>query len=113
VIPNETISKVLDLIGNDGHTIYGVEEFEKFGLPDEFMERHITVHKSHKTNPKGMIFGEGGKLLTELRGVYGLDVLWGLANEVGADTEKAARKMGRGGQACELTVSIRRALKNA
>ena len=113
MIPNETIRSVLDLIGNDGHTIYGVDEFKKFGLPDEFMERHITVHKSHKTNPKGMIFGEGGKLVPELKGVYGLDMLWGLANEVGADTGEAARKMGRGGQACELTISIRRALKNA
>jgi len=110
VISSETISGILDIIGDDGHTIYAVEAFEKFGLPNEFMDRYIIVHKSHETNPKHMIFGDGGKIINELSGVYGLDMLWGLAGEVDADIAAASVKMGRGGQARALTSSIRRAI---
>lgn len=106
----EAIRATLKIVGHDGHSIYGVEEFDDLGLPAEFLDRFITVHKSHGTNPKGMIFGEGGKVLPELRGVYGLDLLWGLAYAIGADTQAAAEKMGRGFQAQALTSAIYKVL---
>jgi hypothetical protein len=108
-IDKKVILDLLEVIGGDGHTIWDADADCFKEMPKDLMDRMTVVHKSDGTH-KGSIF-VGGKLVEELRGVNGLRLLWALASTVGADTKKAADKMGRGFQAHELTVAIKQKLR--
>ena len=107
-IDSQIILDLLKEIGNDGHTLWAADEpfFEL--MPKGFMESVTQTHKSDGT-AKGSIW-KNGEMVPELHSVYGLDLLWELAKEVGADTKLAGQKMGRGFQAQELTKALREKL---
>ena len=107
-IDNQAILDLLKEIGGDGHTLYDADNEIFQAMPKELMDLVTQTHKSDGT-PKGTIFKDG-QTVEEMRAVYGLDLLWRLATEVEADTKIAARKMGRGFQAQELTKALREKL---
>ena len=104
-IDNQAILDLLKVIGGDGHTLYDAADEIFQTMPKALMDMVTQTHKSDGT-PKGTIFKDG-QIVEEMHAVYGLDLLWRLATEVGADTKLAAQKMGRGFQAQELTKALR------
>jgi|LauGreDrversion2_6_1035139.scaffolds.fasta_scaffold00079_14 hypothetical protein len=100
------IRKLLKVIGNDGHSIWTAKVFREVGM-GRFVKRFERVFKSSKTDPKHAIFKDG-KLLKELKGIYGYDVLFGICTDLGLKYED---KMGRGFQARCWTDSIEKWLK--
>ena len=108
-IDKKVILDLLKVGGGDGHTLWDADTDTFKDMPKDFMDSVTHVHKSDGSY-KGSIFVNGERV-EELRGVHGLGLLWALAREVGADTKKAADKMGRGFQAHELTKAIREKLR--
>tara|TARA_R100000773_G_C4182375_1_gene91553 strand:+ start:494 stop:823 length:330 start_codon:yes stop_codon:yes gene_type:complete len=88
----KAVKKVCEYL--DGHTIFDPDHLIKDGLPQEFVENYTRTFKSNGTG-KGNIYKDG-KVLDELKGVYGLHILQAIADIVGADYET---KSGRGFQA--------------
>ena len=107
-IDKQAILDLLKVIGGNGHTLYDAADEIFQGMPKELMDAVTQTHKSDGT-AKGSIW-RNGEMVPEMHAVYGLDLLWRLASEVGADTKLAAQKMGRGFQAQELTKALREKL---
>ena len=107
-IDNQAILDLLKVIGGDGHTLYDAADEIFQTMPKALMDMVTQTHKSDGT-AKGSIWRDG-QMVDEMHAVYGLDLLWRLATEVEADTKIAARKMGRGFQAQELTKAIKEKL---
>lgn len=103
----EAILKAMDRFGGDGHTIFLSKGWEETGLPLEFLARVIRNHASDTSDYKGTIFGHDGKVIPECWGIYGLDALRCIANDLGCEPSRA---MGRGFEAQELTGKIRKTL---
>lgn len=103
-LPKETIIKVLDVIGGDGHSLFSPAAFIEAGLPKNIVKAFTDVIPSDMRNPKGMIFDHNGRLLSHLKGVYGLHLLGALARSLGAPTSSA---LGRGFEARQLDKNIR------
>jgi hypothetical protein len=91
----------------DGHTLFKPTAYD--ALPSEFVEKYIETHVSDGT-PKGTIFVDGMPV-KELKAVYNLELLWGVANLIGADTAEAGDKIGRGFQAQTLVPAIHAKVK--
>lgn len=105
------IKKILETIGGDGHMIWKVEPFVEAGLPQDWIDMNTHVLKSDRSNFKSTIFNEG-KVVESVKGIYGLDCLWQIANDIDADTKIASTKIGRGFQAGELTTAIMKKLES-
>lgn len=105
----ESIKKVLETIGGDGHSIHKPELYLDAGMPAEFVGAHTVKYKSERSNYKRTIFTDG-KPVNELTGVYALDMLYAIAANIGADEREAHSKIGRGFQAGALTEAIYRKL---
>lgn len=102
-------SQILELVDElDGHGI-----FDGAGLSQDYpcpmIERLTTTHRSDGTI-KGSITGKNGKPAEEMQGVYGLDLLWAIADAVGANTSEARLYGGRGKVAKALQSAIHRKL---
>mgnify|MGYP003152937129 CR=1 FL=1 len=107
-IDKQATLDLLKVIGGDGHTLYDAADEIFQGIPKALIDMVTQTHKSDGT-AKGSIW-RNGQMVDEMHAVYGLDLLWRLATEAEADTKIAARKMGRGFQAQELTKAIKEKL---
>jgi len=103
-LTREQVLGALEVCGGDGHTLYSADAFPM--LPPEWLAPLVTVHKSSKTDPKGMILKDG-KVLPYLHAVYSLDLLRKMADTVGVLYRPA---FGRGTEARNITEALRAAL---
>lgn len=98
------IEHLLNDIGDDGHTIWDPVVLK--GFPQWFIDKHTKTYHSDGTG-KGSITSEG-KLVDSLEGVYGLQVLASLCNQLNLETHSFH---GRGSQAREYTRALREWVK--
>jgi hypothetical protein len=98
----EVLLKVMDLIGNDGHSIWAADGLRKCGLPEAWIKQFSQVHKSKGSWMETIYVN--GKAVSELGGVYGLSLLSVLASRLNAQVTR--HYYGRGSEACELTKVI-------
>lgn len=84
----------------DGHTIFKTSILQDF--PVELQNRFTREHVSNTGDPKGTLFKDG-RVLPKLTGVYGLQVLEGICNDLGLEYRRC---MGRGFQAQECKAAI-------
>lgn len=86
----------------DGHTIFTPQAFLDAGLPGDVVE-HLTRTHASDGSPKGTVF-VSGRAVTELRGVYGLDVLRFLAAALEVEYPDC---LGRGTEARMIQAAIK------
>lgn len=103
-VSKDEMTKLLSVIGGDGHTIYNESYLLEHDVPNSVVNAFVTTYKSDGTL-KGNIEVNGAPVKS-MKGVYGLSVLWSLASHFNVESDK----MGRGFQARELTDGIRKAL---
>jgi hypothetical protein len=103
-LDHQTIRKVLGDL--DGWSIYNPEEMISQGVPAEIVLPHVEVHKSNPSRYTQSIFDDSGKLLDQVRGIHGLDLLYAIAENLGADTREANGRSGRGSRGEALKVAI-------
>jgi hypothetical protein len=96
----EAIKDLIDEIGGDGHTVWKASIMDKF--PKAIKDRYTRVIESDGSY-KGSIWNNG-VLVEKLEGIYGLNLLGGICNDLGLEYES---KLGRGFQAQSYTESIR------
>ena len=87
-----------ELLG-DGHHYFHPDRYIEMGLPKEFVMEYHKVHLFQQGNPKGP--------LADTEGVDNLEILYGIAKVLGANTEEANRFIGRGKQARALVRAIK------
>ncbi len=105
----DAILKAMEKFGRDGHTVWESKAWEETGLPLEFLSRVIQNHASEKGNPKETIFSsKDGSVINECWGIYGLDALRSIANDLGCEQ---SRMHGRGFEAQDLTDKILKKLQ--
>ncbi len=92
-LSNEVIQNIVR--DCDGWTIFGFEKFVSAGVPPEMLKPLVQTFKSNLASPKSTIFTDTG-VVSELTGVYGLDILQRVARDIGADTTMADGLNGRG-----------------
>jgi hypothetical protein len=80
----------------DGHTIFDPKAFLDVGVPQELVDRCTTVYESNPSDYKQTIFDPEGKLVNQMRGIYGLDALASMIRDFNITAEQ---KLGRGFQA--------------
>ena len=97
---------LIDFFGYDGHGIYHVDKVaETTGVPESKLERWVHTHKTDTSDPKSTIYGDSGRPITELRGIYALDVVDSIAYVL-----KIYSSMnGRGSRARDLSGQIKEA----
>jgi hypothetical protein len=100
------IEKLLETIGNDGHTVWKPSVLK--GFSEDIQSRFIKKIKSDKRDYKSTIFDNNGQVVEECEGIYGLSLLGTICNDLGLEYEG---KIGRGFQACCYTESIENWLK--
>jgi hypothetical protein len=103
-LPKETILKALDYINGDGHSLYAPVAFTELGIPRNIVRHYTRVYSSDIRNPKEMMFDQRGRFVSHMKGIYGLDILRALANDLNAPDSSA---LGRGFEARELTKNIK------
>lgn len=100
----DKILKLLEHIGNDGHTIWKPEAITEAGFDEALAERFMHSYESDANDPKWMITGRDGKPREKLTGIYGLNVLEAICSDLGIDHYQP---MGRGRTAQICTKAIR------
>lgn len=106
--------ELLDVIGDDGHTIWSADGLKEDGVDAYIVDAFTRVERSDGSH-KGSIYAPGASglpgtpIISELRGVYGLTVLRSLA----AHYDVHSTKFGRGSEARDLTDGISIHLKEA
>ena len=98
-------------IGYDGHTIWSPRLFENTGFPEEWYKPLIKTFKSDGT-PNGTLYTVVDGEVEKLQGIFGLDALKQIADDVGIDTSKIDNIIGNGFKAKELTLSIMSRIEN-
>lgn len=106
-LTKDAITKLLDIIGGDGHSIFPTYVFKDVGLPRTVVRHFVDIYPSDIRNPKSTIFSPNGTVLSHMRGMYGLDVLRSLASSLDA---ASSASIGRGSEARELTENIKNKL---
>jgi len=101
----EAIRKYLAEVGADGHSILSPEALINMGFDTNFVALFTKRIRSGKSYKKSLFDTEGNRV-PFIDGVYALRFLYGIANNVEADTSYANMKMGRGFQAQELVKAI-------
>lgn len=101
------IEKLLETIGNDGHTVWKPSILK--GFSEGIQSRFIKTIKSNKKDYKSTIFDNNGQVVDECEGIYGLSLLGTICNDLGLDYDS---KIGRGFQARCYTESIQNWLKD-
>lgn len=86
----------------DGHTILAPDELIQAGLPYLLVAQFTERHESGD-HYKEQLTGSNGESVTHLDGVYGLDLLKSLADNLGI---KYVRKLGRGTQASAIQQAL-------
>ena len=80
------------------------------GFAPEIVAKVTRIHRSDRKDPRKMIFGQDGKVLKQVTAVHELDMLFFLADMIGAETREAESKLGQGSRARCLLAEILRAL---
>jgi hypothetical protein len=94
-LPADVLKEVAELC--DGHTIFNPAAFTEAGVPQELVDRYTDTFESNLADYKQTIFdNKTGAAVTQMRGVYGYDVLSGIVRELSLPYEP---KLGRGFQA--------------
>lgn len=106
---DEAIRTYLKEVGADGHGIYKPEYLVKMGFEVAFVAKYTVREKSGKSY-KSQLFDNSGNPVPYIDGVYALSFLYGIAENIGADTSEAMSKMGRGFQAQCLCSAISKVL---
>lgn len=96
----ESILALIPLL--DGHTIFSTDILKDF--PANLSMRFTREHVSNRSVPKGTLFDRDGVVLTKLQGVYGLQVLECICDDLGIAYQ---RSLGRGSQARACQEAIR------
>lgn len=110
----ESILKLMDEIGGDGHGIQDPSLYVKLGFPSDWIAAMTHTFRSNPAGgPKEVIFGAHEQILKEVTGIYSLPAHWKIAEQIGADTSDAAKALGRGTTAARLAAAIRRKLGGA
>ena len=104
-VPKKVVLACIDIC--DGHTIFPPDEFIKLGAPKELIDRVCKVHESNLDNPKGTIFNDAGGVIPLLKGVYGLQLLRIIANDLNVHYDSA---FGRGTEARRIKEAIHKEL---
>ena len=99
-IKKETVLKAIEIA--DGHSIFPPKMFLDAGLPGNFVKRYTKSHRSDFSNYKEIIM-VNGEAVESLEGVYGLELLKGLADALDVEYED---KLGRGSQADAIKEAI-------
>jgi len=102
----EAIKKYIEKVGANGHAIFKAKFISDMGFTDEFVGRYAVNHESGEGYKSTIFDTATGNPFKSCYGVYGLNFLYGIANDIGADTTKANGKFGRGSQAGCLCVAI-------
>ena len=105
--------ELIHAIGGDGHSIYPVDWYVSNGAPEELIKPLEETMKSDFSHPKSTLF-RNGKPVKELIGVYTLDVLRDMTDNLDLDEE--ARKLvykltGRGFKAQAMCSAIKEYLE--
>jgi|688.fasta_scaffold25991_10 hypothetical protein len=103
-VDREVILKVIELC--DGHTIFKPEAFSNFGAPPALVAKHTVAYESDLSDHKATIF-VGGKPVTQCVGVYGLDVIEQINDDLGLPSPW---QTGRGFRARQCYENIRKHL---
>jgi hypothetical protein len=96
----ETVLKAIEIA--DGHIIFPPEMFLDAGLPGKFVKRYTKTQRSNFSKYKEIIM-VNGEAVKSLEGVYGLELLKGLADALDVEYED---KLGRGSQADAIKKAI-------
>lgn len=100
----EQLRAAVKLINGDGHTIFSPVAFvSKCGWKPEDIAPFVTIHRSDKTNIKGILTDRNGNVTEEIQGVYGLRMLEAIASILSVEY---LQSLGRGTQAREITDSL-------
>ena len=97
------VLRAVDVVRGDGWTIFAPEAFDM--IPPEVLKMYTHKQASDNTSYKTQITRPDGSI-GDVFGVYGLDVLEGIAGALGIDSWKS----GRGSRAMDLTGQIRQKL---
>jgi len=97
----EQIKQAIEVCGYDGHTVWKKEDFAF--LPRQFIDSILT--DCEDVVSQYSIFGSEDTI-TKANCIYGLQLLWCIADDINANTTIAQTKKGRGFQAQALTKSI-------
>ena len=108
--PISAVTRYITEVGRDGHSIFKQSMFLEMGFTKDFVDKY-TYEMESGEGYKETIFDHNGKRINKCVGVYSLDFLYGVANDMGADTTVARNKMGRGFQAGELIIAINKKLE--
>jgi hypothetical protein len=100
----KVVLAVARFVAGDGWTIFSPLAFTDLGMPESVASLFIATYESNTDDPKRTIFGEGGKVINELDGVYGLDLVLDLAHELVPGFRRT--KNGRGFAAREATEAL-------
>ena len=109
--PVDAIRKYIEEVGGDGHTIFKASYIKELGFTEEFVARYAYDHQSGEGYKATIFDTNSGNPFKSCYGVYGLDFIYGIANDIGADCSIAHTKMGRGFQAQEVAKAIKDKLK--
>lgn len=104
-IPASVVLAAADVC--DGHSIFMPEAFLEVGVPQELVDRCTQVYESNPSDYKQSIFGPDGKLVNQMRGVYGLNMLNSMIKDFALKTRDT---MGRGFQARVWQEALRKHL---
>jgi hypothetical protein len=92
----------------NGRGIWAPETFLKMGFSESFVKDNTIIHKSSKDDYKEIIFYEG-EVVDAVEGIFDLDFLMALAEELSADTS-GCRARGRGRLAKQYIEAILKSL---
>jgi len=100
-------AKVLEMVGDDGHTIFDADALKEAGASAYIIDHFTTVEKSDGSWKGSITDSRSGNYVDELRGVYGLTVTRSLASYYGV----RSGAFGRGTEARQLSAGIREHLE--
>lgn len=98
------IHTILDVslgVYGDGHTIFNEDFFLKLGLPGWIVDQYSRTYESETSSHKSTIYGPDGKVLEELKGVYGLPLVEAFASRLGGRPNSLSGRGFRAAAACE------------
>ena len=110
---SQSIIALMEWIGGDGHSVIGAGNIDdrkvrELGFTSKewmIFGSKAELFKSNVKSAKGTIFDKDGNPIN-VRGWYTLTLQWQIANDIGADTDEASEKHGRGSQAQCLKKAI-------
>ena len=106
----EPFLRALDGVADDGHGIYSLDSLvDELGFPGPFVRALAQTHTGNPSRGKYTITNADGVPLEKPYGVYALDLLRAIVEDIGAIPE-GEQKMGRGFEAERLTEAIRTTL---